>query len=458
MRYLIFILVVISSKCFAVPIEKAFSNYFENNFDLAMHEFLELAELGNKQAQYQLGVMYARGEGVDKDIIEAYAWIKSSITGDGAVEEAIEIESKVKSKLSNEQMRQSLLKFNDIQKKYGDKAVEIRTIPRLGTNPSSSFTKALIVRSPHLIFPKRAKSRADNITIEYTIGMDGRVKYPFVMYAIGDEFNRAALNNIKGSVYIPAQIGNQPVESYSMKRRFVFETVGDRIRQGQVNSILKKLREKADRRGSLDMYRYAAYIEILERYLSDDLKQNLDNPNKWFHSSAVNGFSPAKYQLGNNLLYGEQCHSDFDKSYFWLNSAAQDGLVEAQMMLGLERLNGVRFDDDTKTGIAWLRKSAEKYDPAKIELVKALLLKSDNPNLSKLEIMLDEIDYRSFEDKISLIEAKLMIASLQENEKNKNRALKQLKKEAKKLKLPYEQLVANIDRILNGLAPVPLEV
>ena len=44
------------------------------DFATAMREWRPLAEAGNAVAQYNLGQMYANGEGVPEDYVQAYAW------------------------------------------------------------------------------------------------------------------------------------------------------------------------------------------------------------------------------------------------------------------------------------------------------------------------------------------------------------------------------------------------
>ncbi|MFP6743491.1 MAG: hypothetical protein VCD33_18005 [Alphaproteobacteria bacterium] len=48
--------------------------YTAGDFVLAHGEWLPLAKSGDARAQYQLGVMYQRGEGVDADTAEAARW------------------------------------------------------------------------------------------------------------------------------------------------------------------------------------------------------------------------------------------------------------------------------------------------------------------------------------------------------------------------------------------------
>lgn len=48
--------------------------YMRGDYDLALDRFSELAEHGHSGAQYNLGLMYNRGYGVEQDMYEAVVW------------------------------------------------------------------------------------------------------------------------------------------------------------------------------------------------------------------------------------------------------------------------------------------------------------------------------------------------------------------------------------------------
>lgn len=59
---------------YADVFEDGLSAFGGANYDKAMLIWKPLAESGNAAAQYYMGVMYANGQGVEKDFIKAYAW------------------------------------------------------------------------------------------------------------------------------------------------------------------------------------------------------------------------------------------------------------------------------------------------------------------------------------------------------------------------------------------------
>lgn len=58
--------------------DQAMSAYRIKDYDTAFKEFYEVAIAGDHTAQFNLGVMYYRGQGVDKDLVQAFSWIELS--------------------------------------------------------------------------------------------------------------------------------------------------------------------------------------------------------------------------------------------------------------------------------------------------------------------------------------------------------------------------------------------
>ena len=54
--------------------QKGVEAYNKGDFATALKEWTPLAEQGNVKAQYNLGLMYALGEGVIQDNVYAYMW------------------------------------------------------------------------------------------------------------------------------------------------------------------------------------------------------------------------------------------------------------------------------------------------------------------------------------------------------------------------------------------------
>jgi len=64
--------------------QKGFGAYDRGDYETALKEFRPLAEQGLSQAQYNLGLMYAEGEGVAQDYQEAVRWYRLAAEQDHA--------------------------------------------------------------------------------------------------------------------------------------------------------------------------------------------------------------------------------------------------------------------------------------------------------------------------------------------------------------------------------------
>jgi uncharacterized protein len=55
-----------------------YQSYLKGDYQAAYEEWLPLAELGDAEAQYNLGVMYDEGAGVDQDLAAAARWYRKA--------------------------------------------------------------------------------------------------------------------------------------------------------------------------------------------------------------------------------------------------------------------------------------------------------------------------------------------------------------------------------------------
>lgn len=58
--------------------KRAFRGNFKNHYEVAVEWYRKAAKAGHKDAQYELGMCYLRGEGAPKDDYTAYCWFKES--------------------------------------------------------------------------------------------------------------------------------------------------------------------------------------------------------------------------------------------------------------------------------------------------------------------------------------------------------------------------------------------
>lgn len=80
------IALMLSIACLAAPALADFKAgvdaYHRGDYATALHEWQALAEQGHADAQYNLGLLYAKGQGVQKDDVQARQWYeKAAVQG-----------------------------------------------------------------------------------------------------------------------------------------------------------------------------------------------------------------------------------------------------------------------------------------------------------------------------------------------------------------------------------------
>ncbi len=70
--------VMLTGGAAAGPIEDGLAAHERGDYAWALRLFRPLGEQGNASAQYNLGVMYALGQGVPRDNVQAYMWFDLS--------------------------------------------------------------------------------------------------------------------------------------------------------------------------------------------------------------------------------------------------------------------------------------------------------------------------------------------------------------------------------------------
>ena len=80
MRHIFFFLLIVmlSPISWGADFDKGFSAYQKGDYATALPEWTPLAEQGYATAQHNLGVMYANGEGVEKNLTEAMKWYRKA--------------------------------------------------------------------------------------------------------------------------------------------------------------------------------------------------------------------------------------------------------------------------------------------------------------------------------------------------------------------------------------------
>jgi uncharacterized protein len=123
-------LLLLLSVLFASPavadLVSAGAAYQKGDFEAAFKDYRALAELGQPTAQFNVAVMYARGEGTRQSEIYAYAW--ASLAAENGLEKAKALADSLRPSLSAAPGSEQIAA--DIEAQYGHAVLDQRLLPK----------------------------------------------------------------------------------------------------------------------------------------------------------------------------------------------------------------------------------------------------------------------------------------------------------------------------------------
>jgi uncharacterized protein len=358
--------------------------YSKGEFAVAFQQFKELAELGQPTAQYNLAVMYARGEGIGLSNTNAHAW--ASLAAAGGQEAAAALRDGLEPELSPTSLKVS----SEIQEKFSRPALDARLMPRL--LQGREYENRDPVRKSKLFMPAypagaQAKGVQGEAYVEFVVAPDGHPRIPRILYAVpAGYFEEAVRDSIMRSVYLPARTNGQPIATTIT----IFYNFKMNLSIGAYDGLEKRVQDvlaKAEAGDPRSQVLYGMMIAGLPQ-----LKQTYDRALPWFLKAAQAGSPYAQYQIGTGLLQGRGCQCDTGKGEIWLEKAAQADQSDAQVSLAEYLLKGNPNSEGIAGAIVWLERSAKQGNSyAKLRL-SAILAARSSKSLSDSTRALDLVD------------------------------------------------------------------
>jgi len=119
------------------------ANAFANKqYELALPKFQRLACAGDKPAQYMLGRMYLAGQGIERDDLQGYLWLKLAAEYDFPAYRSIV--KTIESKLKPEQLKFTAEPAETMRQRYGLRATSISCNQSSSSSYSSNLKDAVI--------------------------------------------------------------------------------------------------------------------------------------------------------------------------------------------------------------------------------------------------------------------------------------------------------------------------
>ncbi|HEY0803216.1 MAG TPA: energy transducer TonB, partial [Steroidobacteraceae bacterium] len=340
--------------------------YKKGDFQTAVEQFKELAELGQPQAQMSLASMYARGEGVPTSYTYAHAW--ASLAGQNGESQAAALAAELEPQLTPNSLRLSA----DIQAQYGQTKLNERLLPHIlrgkeyeGRDPVK-LSKAFVPEYPS---DAQHKGVQGEIYAEFVVAPDGHPRMPRIVYAVPTGyFESTVRDSVLRSLFLPARIDGKPVSS-SSSMLVNFKIQGVTIHEyGDLEKRVSDTKLKAEAGDPSAQMLYGMMIAGLPQ-----LNKTYDQAIPWFLKAAQAGSPYAQYQIGTGLLRGRGCQCDNNKGEIWLEKAAQADQPDAQVSLAEYLLRDKAGAESLAGAMVWLERAVKQGNSSGKLLLSAIL-------------------------------------------------------------------------------------
>jgi TPR repeat protein len=332
----------------------------------AFQQFKELAELGQPLAQFNLAVMYARGEGVTTSNTNAHAW--ASLAAQNGEARGKALADKLEPMLTPNSLRFS----SDLQGQFSQAKLNERLLPQVLRGKEYMDRDPPRPLKPYVPgYPKDAERKGiqGETYVEFVVAPDGHPRIPRILYSLPSGYFEADVReSVMRSTYLPARINGEPISaSTSMLYNFVVSSVTIRD-YGALEARVNETKVKAEAGDPSAQMLYGMMLAGLPQ-----LKQTYDKALPWFLKAAQAGSPYAQYQIGTGLLNGRGCQCDNIKGEIWLEKAAQADQADAQVSLAEYLLKGKQTTEATQGAMVWLERAA-KQDNVSAKLLLSSIL------------------------------------------------------------------------------------
>lgn len=367
--------------------------YADKKYQQAFSEFERLAQIGNKRAQFNLGVMYLNGEFVPQDKIKAYAWGK--LSEHSARPEFSQIAKTLKQQFNADELEQAETAFKALQNAYGDEQIYAKLSPIVyqasndKTKNKSEYQLEIIKRKapryPEEAFYKRIQGW---VTVGFDIYPDGSVRNPYVIDAYPENtFENESLKaaqNFKFAIEFEPQVDPFVVQARQTIEYSLANLADAKKLRQYYDERLQQLLELAEQGSAKAQYLYA--IAASSNLLNKDHKLSQEEVNTWLLKSAQNGHVEAQYLLGKNILRGKGCKIEKQKAIDWIVYAAEQGHPRSSRTAYSLLTTHNNLNNTDKPAVYWLKMSAENGDADSQINYAEFLANQENANSDDLDL------------------------------------------------------------------------
>lgn len=370
-------------------VDVAKAAYNDGKFDLAFTEFSKAAQLGHAEAQFNLGAMYYKGQGVARSTSTAIAWMQ--LAADNGLPDTTETIAALLRETGGAANPNPA--YEQLRDRYGKVALERELLPGSSIVSNDSVfagpedRQRILNAMPDLV-PKTSTALARDfnnnpfftevqaipglsmLRAAFLIAPDGSVRGVESLFSMPQQFldrrwyQRAAKQ----------QFSRLDAGASVRSRMLVLLFTRSRGASQMTREVLDKLTAAllpCIQQGSPACQYYAA-VMLLD---PDTIGESYD---ALLLKAAQGGYAPAQYLIGHRLAFGEK--RDFARSRTWLAYSLANGLNRAGVLLA-------RLAIENPDGADWvkarelLRQAEARGETNAVVPLAALYAASPDPDM-----------------------------------------------------------------------------
>jgi TPR repeat protein len=317
------------------------AHYHQKDYVEAAKWFRKAAEQGEAEAQYYLGRLYEKGQGVTEDNQQAVQWYRKAAE-QGHAQAQLQLGGMYQRGAGISQDQSAALKwfFKAAEQGHAPAQDLLGMIYQLGIGVSADNQQA--------VDWYRKAAEQEHANAQYHLGQS---------YYKGQGVIKNEPEAINWLSKAAAQ-GQPDAQQHALAEQFVAiapempndsGTRGGRMDDQKPTEVVYQPSEPLSQPTSVPPL------------LNTQPNENTDKPQKTFQQyrkAAEQGEAEAQFQLGLMYERGTEVTKDEQQALKWIRKAAEQGLADAQNQLGIMYYKSVTLDD--KEAIKWFRKSAEQ--------------------------------------------------------------------------------------------------
>lgn len=392
--------------------DKAMQDYTEGNFTEAYRSFDALAAIGDYSSAFNIGVMYFRGEYVERDPVEAWAWMQLAASQSGA-ENMTQTAGKIFAKFPPGAQEAAQLRLEELMHSHGKDKLLADLNPVMLSDEECDIERTPLEKEPPR-YPRMElkRGRFGRVVLEYSVMPGGHVRDVTVAQSSADSFAKAAGESALSYRYEPAAVA-EPTSG--VKTAVTFNIAGPVGNKRRLVAELNEWKDKAEAGDPVAQYVYAYRLGVFRSFRKHMKGVDLEyrTANKWYLQAAQQGIPQAQFEIGRNMVMGRGCKADVKNGLKWISAAAVGGIPEAQKYLATST-GAMPEVERREHAIRWLKNAALNghYFSG---LLLAWELVSGQEQASEEELLLAEelvaaepVDYF---DRVRILETKAAVAA-----------------------------------------------